>query len=39
VVPFQYGLKKQFAMAADGDARRLLNLLEIATELAQAKNR
>jgi putative ATPase len=32
------GLKKQFAMAADGDARRLLNLLEIATELAQAKN-
>lgn len=32
------GLKKQFAMAADGDARRLLNLLEIAAELAQAKN-
>jgi len=30
-------LKKQFAMAADGDARRLLNLLEIAAELAQAK--
>jgi putative ATPase len=30
-------LKKQFAIAADGDARRLLNLLELAAELAQAK--
>lgn len=29
--------KQQFAMAADGDARQLLNLLEIATELASAK--
>lgn len=29
-------LKQQFAEAADGDARRLLNLLEIAIELAQA---
>ncbi|MEO1881025.1 MAG: replication-associated recombination protein A, partial [Methylococcales bacterium] len=28
--------KQQFAMAADGDARRLLNLLEIAVELAVA---
>lgn len=28
--------KKQFAAAADGDARRLLNLLEIAVELALA---
>lgn len=30
-------IKKQFAEAADGDARRLLNLLEIAVELAEAK--
>ncbi|MDF1582414.1 MAG: replication-associated recombination protein A [Methyloprofundus sp.] len=30
-------LKQQFAVAADGDARRLLNLLEIAVELTQAK--
>ncbi|HIL79088.1 MAG: replication-associated recombination protein A [Methyloprofundus sp.] len=29
-------LKQQFAIAADGDARRLLNLIEIAVELAQA---
>lgn len=29
-------LKQQFAIAADGDARRLLNLLEIAVELAEA---
>ncbi|OQK18279.1 recombination factor protein RarA [Methyloprofundus sedimenti] len=29
-------LKQQFSVAADGDARRLLNLLEIAVELAQA---
>jgi len=29
-------LKNQFASAADGDARRLLNLLEIAVELAAA---
>lgn len=29
-------LKHQFASTADGDARRLLNLLEIATELASA---
>jgi putative ATPase len=31
-------VKRQFAQAADGDARRLLNLLELATELAAAKN-
>ncbi len=31
-------LKEQFAVAADGDARRLLNLLEIAAELALAGN-
>ncbi len=30
-------LKRYFAHAADGDARRLLNLLEIAVELAAAK--
>ncbi len=30
------GIKQQFAQAADGDARRLLNLLEIAAELALA---
>jgi len=30
-------LRQQFALAADGDARRLLNLLEIAVELTQAK--
>ncbi|GAB6140785.1 replication-associated recombination protein A [Methylosoma difficile] len=30
-------IKLQFAKAADGDARRLLNLLEIAAELAEAK--
>ncbi|KAF3982889.1 MAG: replication-associated recombination protein A [Methylococcales symbiont of Hymedesmia sp. n. MRB-2018] len=30
-------LKQQFAIAADGDARRCLNLLEIAVELATAK--
>jgi putative ATPase len=30
------GVKRQFAEAADGDARRLLNLLEIAVELAAA---
>jgi putative ATPase len=29
-------IKQQFAQAADGDARRLLNLLEIAAELASA---
>ncbi len=29
-------IKQQFALAADGDARRLLNLLEIAAELALA---
>ncbi|WP_428354362.1 replication-associated recombination protein A [Methyloprofundus sp.] len=29
-------LKQQFSIAADGDARRLLNLIEIAVELAQA---
>jgi putative ATPase len=37
---FQMGIgdevKQQFALAADGDARRLLNLLEIAVELASA---
>ena len=32
-------IKQQFAQAADGDARRLLNLLEIAVELAAAKGR
>jgi len=31
-------LKKQFARVADGDARRILNLLEIAVELAQAND-
>lgn len=31
-------VKLQFAQAADGDARRLLNLLEIAIELAAANN-
>lgn len=31
-------IKQQFAQAADGDARRLLNLLEIAVELAAAKD-
>ncbi|MGR9114324.1 MAG: replication-associated recombination protein A [Gammaproteobacteria bacterium] len=31
-------LKSQFAAAADGDARRLLNLLEIAVDLAEAHN-
>ena len=31
-------IKQQFAEAADGDARRLLNLLEIAAELAAAKD-
>ncbi len=31
-------IKQQFAEAADGDARRLLNLLEIAVELAAAKD-
>jgi putative ATPase len=30
-------IKLQFAQAADGDARKLLNLLEIAVELASAK--
>lgn len=30
-------IKEQFAQAADGDARRLLNLLELASELAAAK--
>jgi len=30
-------IKHQFAMAADGDARKLLNLLEIAVELAAAQ--
>lgn len=31
-------IKQQFAIAADGDARKLLNLLEIAVELAAAHN-
>ena len=31
-------IKQQFAAAADGDARTLLNLLEIAAELASAKH-
>ncbi len=30
-------IKLQFAQAADGDARRLLNLLELATDVASAK--
>jgi putative ATPase len=30
-------MQRQFARAADGDARRLLNLLELATELAAAE--
>jgi len=30
-------IRRQFAQAADGDARKLLNLLEIAVELAAAK--
>lgn len=32
-------IKVKFAQAADGDARRLLNLVEIATELAQAQGK
>jgi len=32
-------VKQQFARVADGDARRLLNLLEIAVELAAAQQR
>jgi putative ATPase len=32
-------IKVKFAQAADGDARRLLNLLEIATELTQAQGK
>lgn len=31
-------IKQQFAAAADGDARRLLNLLELSVELAAAHN-
>ena len=31
-------IKQQFAQAADGDARRLLNLLELAVELAAAQH-
>jgi putative ATPase len=31
-------IKLQFAQAADGDARRLLNLLELAAEVASAKS-
>lgn len=31
-------IKQKFAIAADGDARRLLNLLELAVELAAVKN-
>jgi len=31
-------IKLQFAQSADGDARRLLNLLDVAAELASAKN-
>lgn len=31
-------IKQQFAVAADGDARKLLNLLELAVELAAARN-
>lgn len=31
-------MQRQFARAADGDARRLLNLLELASELAAAEN-
>ncbi len=32
-------LKQQFCAAADGDARRLLNFLQLAVELVQAKNK
>lgn len=32
-------IKQQFALAADGDARRALNLLEIAVELARASSK
>jgi putative ATPase len=32
-------IRQQFAQAADGDARRLLNVLEIAVELASAEQR
>lgn len=31
-------IKQQFAKAADGDARRLLNLLELAVDLADSQN-
>jgi putative ATPase len=31
-------MKRQFAQAADGDARRLLNLLELAAEVASAQS-
>jgi putative ATPase len=31
-------IKRQFAQAADGDARRLLNLLELAAEVASAQS-
>lgn len=32
-------IRQEFVQAADGDARTMLNLLEIAAELAQAQNR
>lgn len=35
-ITITYDIKQQFALAADGDARKLLNLLEIAVELAAA---
>ncbi|MGJ0491504.1 replication-associated recombination protein A [Methylobacter sp.] len=37
-VEMDANVKRQFAEAADGDARRLLNLLEIAVELAAAND-
>jgi len=37
VIEMADDIKQQFAQAADGDARKLLNLLEIAVELAAAK--
>ena len=37
-VSMDEAIKQQFVMAADGDARRLLNLLEIAVDLAEAHN-
>ncbi|MBS3955743.1 MAG: replication-associated recombination protein A [Methylomicrobium sp.] len=38
IIEMDEEIKRQFAAAADGDARRALNLLEIAVELAAAQN-